>query len=169
MYEKQISESQVSLCVFDEGNYQQQREDILRALSLDEKTICYVGYTKPYVALKKELASLQLKLVFVDVLTMGVQVPPIVDDCFFVQAPTSLTEVSVAISKAMDANHGPVFFDSLSSLMIYQDSHTLIKFLHGLINRIRVSQAKLVLVVLDKDAKCELVKDLSMFVDVTLR
>jgi hypothetical protein len=167
MYEKEFAENQVVLCVISEDNYQAKRRQILEGLFATSKFICYVLYTKPYTSVKQELKSWGFdKIFYVDTLTMSVQQPPKVDDCIFVQAPTSLIDVSVAVSKAItDKEKASVLIDSLSSLLVYQDSHTVTKFLHNLINKIRVSNSKMVLLVLKKDSESELVKDLAMFVD----
>lgn len=167
MYEKEFAENQVVLCIIPDGNYQAKKLEIMRALAGISKHVCYVSYTKPYNTLKQELKSSGLEgILYVDTLTMSVQQPPKVDDCIFVQAPTALIDVSVAISKLISEKERlNVLFDSLSSLLVYQDSHTVTKFLHNLINKIRVSNSKMVLLVLKKDSESELVKDLAMFVD----
>ncbi|MFH0978160.1 MAG: hypothetical protein V1837_02545 [Candidatus Woesearchaeota archaeon] len=168
MFDTEVEKNQVILCVSSEGSFYVSRSEILKALKLTGNNICYVGFSKPYQALKNELTEFP-SIFYIDTLTMSVQMPPHVDDCFFVQAPNALTDLSVAISKVM-SEKGPsnIFFDSLSSLLLYQDSHTLIKFLHNLINKVRVLNVKIVFVVLQKDAKSDLVKDLCMFVDIVV-
>lgn len=167
MYEQEIRENQVLLCTTSAEDYLTRRIDILNGLTSNNKNICYISFTKPYTSIKQELSTAGFSDVFfIDTLTMSVQKPPEADDCLFVQAPTALIDISVAISKVIEKKGSvSLLFDSLSSLLVYQDSLTLIKFLHNIINKSRVQNVKLVFLVLKKDVDSELVKDLYMFVD----
>jgi archaellum biogenesis ATPase FlaH len=172
MYEKEIGENSVLLCIISEESYQKRKADIIKALTSNSKNICYVSFTKPYQTLRNELKSAGFEGVsffFIDTLTMSVQSPPKADDCIFVQAPNSLVDISVAISKVISREaKANILIDSLSSLLVYQDSHTLIKFLHNIINKMRIQNVKIVFLVFRKDISSELIKDLYMFVDKVL-
>ena len=55
--------------------------------------------------------------------------------------------------------------DSLSTLLIYEEPSTVIKFSHSIISAFRSREVKAVLTCLEGDVGSELIKDLSMFVD----
>ena len=55
-------------------------------------------------------------------------------------------------------------FDTISTLMIYQDIGEIIKFTQNMMTKARVSNMKSVYVTLKEDSE-ELIKDLMMFVD----
>jgi archaellum biogenesis ATPase FlaH len=56
-------------------------------------------------------------------------------------------------------------FDSLSTLLVYEDPSVVTRFVHSIISVFRSMGSKSVLISLKDDVKTELVKDLGMFVD----
>ena len=105
------------------------------------------------------------KIFFIDTLTSEVQTPPKLDNCIFVQSPSALTEISLAFSDALSSKGCDVILiDSISTLLIYQDVHSIIRFSQTLMTKGRVMNKKLVFVALKEDSE-GLVKDISMFVD----
>jgi hypothetical protein len=170
MYDNDLEQTEALMCIVGEGDYNTTKTDILK--SIGNRAICLVSFTKPYQALKKDVEGVGLTdktITYIDTMTMSAQQPPEVEDCVFVESPKTLVDISVAISKMIEEKGKvTVLFDSLSSLMVYHDSLTLTKFLHNIITKIRVMNAKIVFMVLKKDTDSELVKDLCMFVDMVI-
>jgi hypothetical protein len=170
MFDKELEQSEALICLVGEQDYNAKKTDILK--SMGKRAICLVSFTKPYQALKKDIEGVGLTdktVTYIDTMTMSAQQPPEAEDCIFVESPKTLVDISVAISKIIEEKGTlTVLFDSLSSLMVYHDNLTLTRFLHNLITKIRVMNAKIVFMVLKKDTDSELVKDLYMFVDMVV-
>ncbi|MBU0763103.1 MAG: hypothetical protein KKD39_08775 [Candidatus Altiarchaeota archaeon] len=77
-----------------------------------------------------------------------------------------MTELSVSISKLMDAGTCKlIFFDSLSTLLVYESDTTIAKFVHFLMAKVRVTGCNAIFTCLKQDADSLLVKDINMFAD----
>ncbi|MBN2422328.1 hypothetical protein JXB41_03810 [Candidatus Woesearchaeota archaeon] len=130
--------------------------------------ICYVTLNKPYNTILMNIKSLNIdanKFFFVDAISATVQTPEGVDNCSFVSSPTVLTDLSLAFSEALSNKEcDNAVFDTISTLVVYQDINSVIKFVHNLITKIRVLNKKSIFVALKEDSE-ELIKDLNMFVD----
>ena len=87
------------------------------------------------------------------------------DKTIFVQSPKSLTEISIDIANLIGKKTDSVIFDSLSTLLIYQDSMTSIKFVHSIVSKIRSADKKCIFFSLKEDADSDMMKDVNMFVD----
>jgi len=61
-----------------------------------------------------------------------------------------------------------VVLDSISALMVYEQQLPSLKFIHSLVLTLREGKQKALLIILKEDAKDELMKDLTMFVDKIL-
>jgi len=128
----------------------------------------YVAVNKPFNSVMQDMKNKNIdtgKFFFIDAITATVQSPPAVDNCIFVTSPTALTDIGLAFSSSL-SEHGCdlVFFDTISTLIVYQEIGSVIKFVHNLITKVRVLNKKLVLLALKEDSE-NLIKDLNMFVD----
>ena len=165
----QLSENKIVLLILSREKYNLELNQILKVLHGSARKTCYVCINEPYSyvceSLKKNDLS-QQKFFFIDTVTKKVQTPPAADDCIFVSAPNALTEISLAFSKAFaERQCDAVLFDSLSMLMIYENSHSIVQFVHSLLTKLRISGGRAYFVALKDDISTELVKDLHMFVD----
>ena len=131
------------------------------------KRICYVTLNKPYNTIQNNIKNLGLssdKFYFIDAITSTVGTPPLISNCSFISSPTALTDISLAFSDALLTCDNAIF-DTISTLIVYEDINSVIKFVHNLITKIRVINKKAVFVALKEDSE-ELIKDLNMFVDI---
>jgi len=89
------------------------------------------------------------------------------DKCLLISSPHSLTEISIALDKAVKSvkEEKFVFLDSVSTLLIYNHMHTVTKFIHFLSGKIRNWGIEGILISVEKESRSELVNSLSQFVD----
>ena len=63
-------------------------------------------------------------------------------NCIFIPSPSGLTEIGLALSEALAGIENPknkfLYLDSLTTLLIYNDLETIVKFVHFLSTRIRL-------------------------------
>ncbi len=165
----QIKENSILLLMVSKEGYRSQNIEIARALSENAQKSCYVCINAPYNFVTQNLAKNNIsidKFFFIDTLTRNVNEPAPAENCIFVSSPNSLTEISLAFSKALNEKHcDGALFDTISSLTIYQSSHTIIQFVHTILTKLRITNGKAIFVVLKDDINSDLVKDLYMFVD----
>ncbi|MFQ6129442.1 MAG: hypothetical protein ACE5OT_01360 [Candidatus Hadarchaeaceae archaeon] len=170
---KQLGDEQIALLVVPNEQYSKIIIDVAKQLARNYKHICYVSLNKLYDPLVKSLAAKKVnldKFFFIDCISRGVTTPTKVKNCEFLSGPQALTEMHISISKNLKAKKSEaLLFDSLSTLLVYEREVLVIRFVHGLIGAVRGVGSKAFLTVLEADTKGELVKNLSMFTDRTIR
>jgi len=89
------------------------------------------------------------------------------ENCIFLENPTQVTQIAIAINKAIDNIPGEkaVLFDSLSTLLIYNNEDVVGKFSNFIINRLRLKNVSTVLIVLESDIDKRIIKTVESFVD----
>ncbi|MBI2598272.1 MAG: hypothetical protein HYW50_03690 [Candidatus Diapherotrites archaeon] len=143
---------------------------ILRNASASYSKILYISLNELYDNLIRNLQNNGIDIknfYFIDAITRTAQTN--IDEksnCTFVTSPNSLIELSLAISQKIDELEPDlIIFDSLSTLFIYENEATAVKFVHSLIGKMKAVGCDSILTSLQGDAKREAIKDLGMFVD----
>lgn len=148
---------------------------ILKELVNKKNYSCiYVTVNKPYFRLKKlyETEKINMKnMIFIDLISKKAKLDiKKIKDCLFIHSPSSLTELSVAIStgiKNIKSEKKMVFFDNLSMMMVYNDIEVLMKFLHITISRVNSKNDKMILMLLKDDFNK--IDELGMLVDEVIK
>ncbi len=165
---KEIKENDIVLFLISDKRYPESVKDIAAAAAKTFSKICYVSLNKPFdtlVSIFNKSGVDTDKIVFVDCVSGGFKKTGGAN-VVFVSSPKALTEMDIAIKKALDKEKFQgLVFDSLSTLLVYEEPFTVIKFSHSVISKLRNAKAKGVFLTLKGDIKSELVKDLGMFVD----
>jgi hypothetical protein len=164
---KEIKENQIIVVAFSKPKYNPGLIDIMGAAQGLSKRICFVSLNKPYSTLAKTFEDKELdanNIVFIDCVSGGIAAKK-GSNVSFVSSPKALTELSLAISDVLGANIDMIIFDSLSTLLAYEDSATAIKFVHSVVSKTRMTKKKFVFTSLKDDNGSDLMKDVTMFVD----
>lgn len=167
----------VALATIDAKRYQKTNLEIIRHL-IDTENIpgVYVTLNKPFETmesiLKKEKIDTGM-IIFIDAVTKtaGGKVEK-TDKCLYIGAPDNLSDISIAMDQAVRALPSKgrfVFFDSLSTLMVYNNVSTVARFIHFLAGKMRVWKVKGIIVSLRKEKDQELIDELMQFCDVTFK
>lgn len=144
--------------------------DLIRQLTQKYPKTLYVTLNKLYAPLKRKLVDGGVdisKIVFIDCVTKTAIANPVdTDECMYVSSPHAMTEISISITK-MIQTHDPdcIFFDSISTLLIYEENMVVNQFIHSLTNKITAFGRRLVLTALDGEKERELIKQLGMIVE----
>jgi len=166
----------VAIATVDAKNYQKTNLGIIKHL-VEGKNVpgVYVTLNKPFATiekiLKKEKIDTRL-IIFIDALTKtsGGEIEK-TDRCLFIGAPDNLSDISIAMDQAVRALPSKekfVFFDSLSTLLMYNSIATVAKFIHFLAGKMRAWGVKGIIVSLRKEKDKELMDELMQFCDVIL-
>ncbi len=130
----------------------------------------YVTLSKPYVAMKKFLENrVDLRmLIFIDAFAMGAsKKPEKIDGVLFLHNAEDLTGMSLALDQAVKSIPGKqkfVFFDSLSTLLIYNKSESVARFIHFLTCKIRIWEIDAVFISLEEE-EAQVINKLKMYCD----
>jgi len=118
--------------------------------------------------LKKEKIDVE-KIFFIDAISKGTgKTPGFAQNVQYVESPRNLTELSVAIDDSYTKlGDKPKFliFDSISTLLIYNDISSVERFMHLIIGKLREWKIKGVLLMVKSDEHKGVVNSLSQFCD----
>lgn len=166
----------VALATIDAKNYQKTNLEIIRHLIENENIPgVYVTLNKPFETMdgifKKEKIDARM-VIFIDAVTKtaGGEIKK-TDKCLFIGSPDNLSDISIAMDQAVRALPSKgrfVFFDSLSTLLMYNDVTTVARFIHFLAGKMRIWKVKGIIVSLRKEKDQELIDELMQFCDITL-
>lgn len=145
-------------------------KDIAQQLSVSYTQICYVSLNKLYQPLVRGLQQQQIdisRFFFIDAITKtAIANAPETENAVFVTSPSSLTELGITIKKVIDEHKIQVLlFDSLSTLLVYEEIQVIKQFIHTVIGQISMTNCVGIFTCLEGEKEKDLLKDLSMFVD----
>jgi hypothetical protein len=153
---KKIPPNKIVLLMAGMKDYQKVNFETLRIVIEENKfSGIYITVNRPYVNLKRLIAERGIdvsKIFFIDCISKMIPAPAgitfvkkayeIKENCLFIPSPTQLTELALALTQAMARMKEPankfLFLDSLSTLLIYSDVKTVVKFVHFLATRVRL-------------------------------
>lgn len=93
-----------------------------------------------------------------------------VNNCVSLKSNQSLTELSLSISEACKNKKNQfIFFDSVSTLLIYNNLETTERFIHYIVNRIKNLGLFMVLISIDEEKSNKLLPILSQFCDKIIK
>lgn len=174
---QEIAKSKFLLILLEEKEYAARLQEIIKSVEKTKTKVCYVCLSKPYTDVMEDLRKQDLNVrdfFFIDVLSSHYMEQEPADNCIFVSAPTDLAAVRAAIMKAVDEKKcSVILFDTISTLLVYQETSSILKFTHSILADDKQEYAKKLFIVLKngtipgKENKT-LLKDLSMFADKTL-
>ena len=165
----------VALAIIDADNYQKTNIKIICDLVKENIPGLYVTLNKPYENVKKILKREKVdtsKIIFIDAVTktVGGKIDK-KEDCLFIGNPKNLSDISIAMDQAIMAipsSEKFLFFDSLSTLLLYNDVNLVAKFIHFISGKMRIWKVKGIIISLRRDKDKELINSLKEYCDVTL-
>ena len=167
-----IHRHEIVLVVMDKGSYHSILRDLFKILQSTAGRTCLVALNRPYASLKSYMQDEEIdssSFLFIDTLTPAVDLAPDCDDCIPVEDPHALTELSLAMTRALEEKGcESILFDSISTLVVYHPGNVVLMFAHNAINKLLAKGKKGILLAVEEDANTALIKDLTMFSDVLL-
>ncbi len=166
----------VALATVDAKSYQKTNLNIVKHLITDKNIPgVYVTLNKPFENMEKIFRKEKIDtdmMIFIDAVTKtsGGKAEK-TDKCLFIGSPENLSDISIAMDQAVTSlpSKGKfVFFDSLSTLLLYNNIETVARFIHFLAGKMRVWKVEGVIVSLRKEKDKELIDELTQFCDAIL-
>lgn len=166
---KEITGRHANLLILSNEKYVEDIYEVAKQLANRYERICYVNLNKPYDVLIKDLTVKKIdvkKFYFIDTTTKALkQDVKDIENVKYVSSPNALTELSLCISDVYKKqNSDCILFDSLSTLLVYQQVSIVTRFAQSIITKM-ASNTTRIFTVLEGDTESVLVKNLGMFVD----
>jgi archaellum biogenesis ATPase FlaH len=173
---QEIVKNKFILILMEENEYIDRLEEMIKSVHKTDTNICYVCLSKPYTNVIEDMNNQGIDtndFFFIDVMLSHYEEQKPVPNCTFIKEPHDLTAIRVAIKKAVSEKKcSVILFDTISTLLIYQQTSSIVKFAHNLINENEKEDVKKLFIVMkNSDSSGEnkrLVSDLGMFADKTL-
>ena len=166
---EEIEKNQIVVALIPNKEYAARLEEIITILPQLYKNICYVSLNKPYNVLINRLKKSKIdikKFFFIDCITESVEGKPVKDSVLYVSSPRAFTELSIMIKKILEKiKIESIIFDSLSTLLIYEETMNVIRFAQSVMTTLRVRNSNGIFICLKEDVNTDLIKDLNMFAD----
>jgi archaellum biogenesis ATPase FlaH len=172
-----ITQNKFLLVMLNETEYEKKLFDMIKQMNKTGKKICYVCLSSTYKDVVDVLGKKGIDVnsfFFIDVLSSHYGESSGMKNCIFVSSPVALEEIRDAIIKAIkEEKCGVVIFDTISSLLIYQESYSIVKFTNNFLANKLQDNIKKVFVVLKNSERLSkenmsLAKDIGMFADKTV-
>ncbi len=169
--EKELPHNEIVLVVLPKLEYVEKIMKLLKITIKQNKRLCYVSLNKPKKTLEKELEKYKINpknLFIIDCVSKTAQQVIQTKSTIFISSPKHLTELSIAVKKAIDLGADIFLIDSLSTLLIYEKETAVIKFTHYLISKLRATDRKAIFIIIASETSRALFEDLCMFVDAVV-
>lgn len=166
----------IALATVSAKEYQKTNIELVKHLTKDKNIPgVYVTLNKPFETMKAvlEKGSVDTRMIiFIDAVskTSGGKTKK-TKNCLFIGNPENLSDISIAMDQAVRALPGKekfLFFDSLSTLLLYNSVSTVAKFIHFLAGKMRTWKVKGIIISLERKADKELIEELSQVCDVVI-
>lgn len=165
----------VALATISAAAYQETNLAIVKYLTKENIPGVYVTLNKSFDSMQEIFIKKGIDkrlIIFIDVVTKtaGGELKK-TKNCLFIGSPEKLSEISLAMDqavRALPAKEKFVFFDSISTLLIYNEAGTVARFVHFLASKMRVWKVKGIIVSLQKEKDKELIEELMQFCDLKL-
>jgi|SRR3989344_4879554 len=129
----------------------------------------YVTLNMPYYSILENLKKNDInssKLYFIDCVSKQASGFKNIKNCCFVENPESLTELSLAITEAINTgNFNFLVFDSISTMLMYNDLKIVERFVHYAINKLRSYDMDGALLFINDEKSKELANVIMQFCD----
>lgn len=166
----------IALVLVNAKNYQEKVIDLIKELTEKQNTPgVYVTLNKPFETAQRILEDAGIdtrKMIFIDGVTKtaGGAIAK-THNCLYIGSPEKLNDIGMALDQAVrsiPSENKFVFFDSLSTLLLYNKSGTVGRFSHFLTGKMRVWKVKGIIISLEKESDPVLINELTQFCDKTV-
>lgn len=167
---KELASNQTILLLMPSAEYNALIVENMKKFS--GKNVCYITLNKTSDSLKELFKQKKIKIeniVFIDAISKTIKtVPDQAEGVYFVSSPGALTELSLSIDKFLRHNFDYLIFDSLTSLLVYEQKSPVAKFVASLVNKIKQSKTRAIFYALSVKEQQALINESGMFVDKVL-
>jgi len=150
--------------------------EIIRFLIENKNSVIVVTTNQPYSSLVASYGKNMLdisKIQFIDAITQYAigKVPADAANCRFINNPANLTDLGIAITETLNtfSKEKPcIFFDSVSTMLIYIPSTNISKFIHFVTSKLRLLDTPGIFLAVEKGLDPLLMTQLTTYVDAVI-
>lgn len=157
----------INLVVAPANKYLKINIDILSGLMNKDLKLIYLTTNKSCEVISSTLEKNKIKfndILFIETKEHGISGKP---HCLFVQSPEALTDMSIAICQTFQVfnKNKFLFFDTLSSLFVYNDPKVVVRFANFLVHKMRQHHVRGAFICIKKEIDEKVISQLSQVFD----
>lgn len=168
-----LKENGVTLVISGTEDYQKTNREIIKTFTNEENLEgVYTTVNDPFPKIEEFLQKDDVetdKIFFVDGISKEVGAEEVEkDNVIYLESPEHLTDISIVMSKSLDGlgdDRKFIFFDSMSTLTIYNSINTVSKFAHFITEKMRNWNVAGVVISVESEEDDEVIERLKRFVD----
>jgi hypothetical protein len=141
---KKLGDNQTFLFDINTREYNHILVDVVKQLAQDGK-VCFVNFNKNFYSLMKLFEKHKVNLsnlFFIDAISSSIKDEDQFLNAVFFNNPRDLTNISMAISRALKSNFDYLVVDSVTSLEIYDDMKLSCKFMSNIVDKVCDTKTK---------------------------
>lgn len=169
---RKLREGKIILVVSKAETVLKNNLKILKGLVKECKGGLFIIISQPYQSFKRILERNQINfenVFFIDMISATkTSRPERSKDCIYINAPTHLTDLGVAISQSLELmGKGKkfLFIDNLSTFLIYNEPVMMSEFTHFLVNQMKIHDVIGVLISIHEELGTEFINKIQNFCD----
>lgn len=170
---KEITQNNFLLLLMKDAEYSLNVEEIVKTTKKTKTKICYICLSRPLTDVTNDLNKSGIdadSIFFIDTLTSHYSKPESMKNCIFLSSPANLNDMTSAITMSIkDHRCNALLFDTISTLLNYQQTHSIIRFTNTLVTNTKEDIKKLFILLKGNEIlhgdQLVLASDLEMFAD----
>ena len=166
---KELEKNSTLLLIFSSDEHTHLDEIIKH---IKDKKICFVSLSRTYDMVQSNLKNLGVdskNLFVIDAVTATFSRSKPPPNTLFVPSPDALTDLNIAIIETIkDHKCDYMIFDSLSTLLTYQEDHLVARFTDYVISKVKDLKARAIFTCLEADSEKQAIKEISLHTDKVL-
>ncbi len=164
----QLKKNQNVVLISSSRDHEKTMSELHKAVSKKFKKICMITINTSFSALIEKFQKHGIyysNYYFIDCISEKNIIVKQSKQCLYVSSPTALTELALAIGKLRQIDL--IILDNISSLLLYNKDAEVLKFLHGMMTKIRQTKTKAIYSIL-RESKKEFLADIELFADAVV-
>ncbi len=164
--EKGIKKNKITIFLIPNKIYQVELLHIAKSVANKWDNIHYVCLNKPAEKVKEILRENKIDIKNFLFIAAVIKSKVSARDTNYISSPKNFKKFNSELNQILKKGKLEcLIFDSLSTLLIYQNESTVIKFTHDLTTNLMIAHASGELICLAKDVNSALIKNITMFAD----
>ena len=162
---KKLEKDQTILISVQPTKYQSTINSLVK--ELHKETLCYISLNKTYESIKEvfDKQHVQDHVIVDDISKTIKKVEGQKKDCYYINSPAALTELSLVINKLLEYEIDYLIFDAVSSMLVYRTAHEVENFLQTITSKIKGTKTKAVFLIIKNKQSEEVLEQASTYFD----
>ena len=173
---KTLEENRIILLLAESRKLRQENLEVIRETTSNGYSVILLSVTLPNMVIRRTYTAAEIdlsKVFVVDAVTKYSGGPVTADDpqCHYISNPGNLTDIGIVLTEMIKSVPGEkkcLFFDDVSTMLLYSPSVTISKFVHFMTNKLRLYDVCGVLLAVEKGLDPALLTQLSTFADLVI-